>query len=254
MHPDDRTSSKSHSSYRVRGMVTITLLFATGIGLTALFDHMGWDLGWTGHFYVPGGPYGGWPHGHEQPWWFLYEYGEIPALGLAVGALILWCLTRAGRIRQACAKPCLVIILTVVLGPGVIVNGILKTYWGRPRPVDVSTFGGTMEYRKVGEPRFGKEGKSFPCGHCSMAFAIASASAFYPLHPVLSVVALVGGISYGVVMGVARMAQGGHFPTDVMWSGILVLIIVCALYFLVFRIPESREESKPRGDRTLRSK
>jgi membrane-associated PAP2 superfamily phosphatase len=71
-----------------------------------------------------------------------------------------------------------------------------------------------------------------------MAFSISSAAAFYPYHPVLSIIALATGIAYGIVMGIARMAQGGHFPTDVLWSGIIVLSIVAALYYLVFRIPE----------------
>ena len=50
---------------------------------------------------------------------------------------------------------------------------------------------------------------------------------------------LVGVMAYGMLSGVARVMQGGHFPTDVLWSGILILMIVATLYFLVLRIPES---------------
>ena len=71
-----------------------------------------------------------------------------------------------------------------------------------------------------------------------MAYAVASTAAFYPLHPILSLAGLVIGISFGTVTGVARMAQGGHFATDVLWSAIIVLVIVAALYYFVFRIPE----------------
>jgi membrane-associated PAP2 superfamily phosphatase len=72
-----------------------------------------------------------------------------------------------------------------------------------------------------------------------MAFAIASGVVFYRLHPVVSVGALLGGITFGVVMGMARMNQGGHFPTDVLWSGIMVMMLVAALYYLILKIPDS---------------
>jgi lipid A 4'-phosphatase len=126
------------------------------------------------------------------------------------------------------------------------VNGLLKNYWGRPRPVEVSALGGDWEYRTVWEPGVPGRGKSFTCGHCSMAFAVGSAAAFAPYFPVAAGAALVASVGYGMVMGVARMAQGGHFPTDVLWSGILVFMIAAALYYLVFRIPESADESAHR--------
>jgi membrane-associated PAP2 superfamily phosphatase len=36
---------------------------------------------------------------------------------------------------------------------------------------------------------------------------------------------LAGGLSYGLLMGVARMAQGGHFPSDVLWAGGMVYLV-----------------------------
>src|SRR5262245_300383 len=35
---------------------------------------------------------------------------------------------------------------SLLLGPGLLVNGILKEHWGRPRPIAVTQFGGTQPY------------------------------------------------------------------------------------------------------------
>jgi lipid A 4'-phosphatase len=223
---------------QIRGLRIIAALVCLGIGTTALMDRYGCDMAWTGNFYVPGGSRGGWPYGAEQPWRFLYDYGEIPGIVILILGLAGYLAARTGKIRKSYGSPFLVVILTVALGPGLLVNGILKNAWGRPRPADVSSFGGEHPYRTVWPPGTPGVGKSFPCGHCSMAFALASGAAFFPLHPALAGVALGGGISYGIVMGEARVAQGGHFPTDVVWAGVLVLAIVVALYYVVLRIPE----------------
>jgi lipid A 4'-phosphatase len=139
------------------------------------------------------------------------------------------------------------VILTVLLGSGLLVNGILKNCWGRPRPADIAAFGGSHGYKEVWQPLGPGQGKSFPCGHCSIAFATGSAIAFFPLHPALSTAALAGSIIFGFVMGAARVAQGGHFATDVIWSGTLVFIVIELLYYYVGHVPDARSRSRPPG-------
>lgn len=228
---------------RDRGLIIIFGLLAVGVAGTAILDYTGWDLGWVGRFYTPGGVQGGWIHAREQPWSFLYDYGEIPSLVFAAATLVLYIAARLGKTRRDYARSCLVVILTVVLGPGLLVNGILKPYWGRPRPADITAMGGNQEYHKVWMPAGRTGGKSFPCGHCSMGFSLASGVAFYPFHPVLSASALAGGIAYGALLGVTRIVQGGHFPTDVLWAAVLTFMLIAILYYLVFRIGEQTDSS-----------
>ena len=38
------------------------------------------------------------------------------------------------------------LLLTLALGPGLLVNGFLKSHWGRARPREVSTFGGRQSF------------------------------------------------------------------------------------------------------------
>lgn len=223
---------------RVRGIVIVGCFLVFGLVSTAWIESHDKDLQWARAFYETGGPHQGWIYARDHPWDWLYDYGEIPGMLMAIGALGLCIASRYGRVRREYAKPALIIVLTVILGPGLVVNGILKSYWGRPRPSDLVVFGGTQEFRKASEPGISVGGKSFTCGHCSMAYSVASVAAFYPFYPVASVAGLAMGIFFGTVTGVARLAQGGHFPSDVLWSAIIVLVIITALYYLLFRVPE----------------
>jgi len=221
----------------LRGIVIIAGLFVFGLAATYFMESAGLDTAWTAHFYQASGAHEGWIYARDFPWGLLYDYGELPAWVLLAVALAVYVGAFWGKARPDYKRACLVIVLTIALGPGLLVNSVLKNSWGRPRPVDIAAFGGPSAYQKVWEMGRPGEGKSFTCGHCSMAFAISSAAAFYPFHPVAAIAALVAGIAYGILMGVARVAQGGHFPTDVLWSGIVVLALLAALYYLVFRIP-----------------
>jgi lipid A 4'-phosphatase len=222
----------------IKGICIILGLFLLGIGGTILLDSSNADISWTSTSYIEGGGCGGWVYCKKFPWGLLYDYGELPAWILGIGAAVGLILVRVGRVPASYARPCAAVILAIVIGPGLLVNGVFKNYWGRPRPVDVVGLGGRETFRSVSEPAGPGAGKSFPCGHCAMAFALASGVVFYRLHPAASVGALFGGIAFGIVMGLARMNQGGHFPTDVLWSGIMVMMLIAALYYVVLKIPD----------------
>lgn len=72
--------------------------------------------------------------------WVLRVLPFIPALaGLVIIAASRWLpRTVLGLGRRGWAA----ITLTFVLGPGLLVNALLKTYWGRARPRNVTEFGG----------------------------------------------------------------------------------------------------------------
>jgi lipid A 4'-phosphatase len=226
------------------GWIIIAVLLGFGFVATAVINAAGIDLAWTGAFYREGGPHGGWIYGHDAPWKAIYAYGEIPGILLAVVSLVLAMAARLGKLPRHYLKPALVVVLTVAIGPGLLVNGILKPYWGRPRPQEVKVFGGTQDFRPVQRPSGPGGGKSFTCGHCSVAFSIVSAASFYPCHPALAGVALGAGLVYGIAAGEARMAQGGHFPSDVLWSGIIVFVVAVFFHWVVFRIPEEAKEEE----------
>ena len=168
---------------------------------------------------------GGFVHGGQQPWAALYEYGEWPGLLLAVGALgalllgLVWQPARRYRLASA------FLVLLYLIGPGLLVNVTLKEYWGRPRPADIVEFGGTRDFRQPWQIRTVDRRNSFPSGHASVAFYLAAP--WFLLRSTRKRAAygwLSVGVGFGLLVGAARMAQGAHFLSDVLWSGGLVYL------------------------------
>ena len=117
----------------------------------------------------------------------------------------------------------------LLLGPGILVNG-LKPCWMRPRPHATVTFGGPRDFHPVWQRGSCDEDASFPCGHASMGFFLmAPAFIIYRRRPWLAAAFMLLGVAGGVTMGLARMAVGCHFPSDILWSGGLVYYAGLAL-------------------------
>ena len=129
---------------------------------------------------------------------------------------------------QPRGRSVLFLALGLALGPGLLVNVILKDNWDRPRPLQVKEFGGSLEFR----PWYRTDGAcprncSFVSGETSGAFWLVAPASLAPLPLRLPAVALALGV--GVVTGVMRVAFGGHFPSDVLFAGLFTLILVALL-------------------------
>jgi len=137
----------------------------------------------------------------------------------------------------------LYIFLAVVVGPGLVVNALFKENWERPRPRQVEVFGGEELY--VPPLGLGQVGNSFPCGHCSIAFALA---AFYLIwrrrYPNVAIAVLTMSIVLGSLMGIARISAGGHFLSDILWSAVLTWTSLLLLYWPVMQIPWREDRSE----------
>jgi membrane-associated PAP2 superfamily phosphatase len=173
------------------------------------------------------------------PWAWLYTYGELPAFIMATGAVLvlLGSLYRAAwrRYRRAC----LLLVLAVALGPGLLVNGLLQPLWGRPRPRHIEQFAGTQPYRPWWQPGGPGAGKSFPSGHAAMGYVLLAGAVLVPggRRGWSGRLALGGALAYGTLVGLARVVQGGHFASDVVWSGLLMYLTVLALQKGLGRCP-----------------
>jgi len=138
----------------------------------------------------------------------------------------------------------------MVLGPGLIVNTAFKHNWGRPRPRQILELGGTQKYLPVWQKGISGEGKSFPSGHASVAFYLFTPFFFLrKSRKKWAVFFLLLGITYGLFMGAARMVQGAHFPSDVVWSGgvtyLTGLVLAC---FFRFDRGTAFQESGPKDE------
>jgi membrane-associated PAP2 superfamily phosphatase len=187
-----------------------------------------------------------WPVADRPLWRFFYVYGVylgylLAAAALAVFTLSYWYPRRLHRWR----RPALLLVLTAAIGPGLVVNTAFKDHFGRPRPREVQALGGTERFQPVWVPSFDPEAKSFPCGHCSMGFYLATPYLVLRRRRRGLALAFVGlGIAWGGLLGVARMAAGGHFLSDVVWAGGMVWLVALALHRLL-RVDEALEAPPP---------
>lgn len=164
---------------------------------------------------------------------FFYLWGEIPALTLAFVSLLVVAAGFFVKKARTWRKEALYLLLTFIVGSGIITNVLLKEYWGRPRPKQVTEFGGTQEFRPFYSPNFyaTEPAKSFPCGHCTTGFYFFSL-VFLGRRLEKKWLTLLGwvlAIGLGAALSASRIFQGGHFLTDtfvgamVMWYTALIL-------------------------------
>jgi lipid A 4'-phosphatase len=105
--------------------------------------------------------------------------------------------------------------MSLVLGPGVLVNLILKdNSIGRARPREILEFGGQADFTRAFEYSGACDSNcSFVSGHASMGFffiglgwLMQSKRWFYI------------GLGIGVIVGITRIVQGGHFLSDTVFA------------------------------------
>jgi lipid A 4'-phosphatase len=126
------------------------------------------------------------------------------------------------------------LLTTIALAPGLMANVLLKDHWGRPRPIDVTQFGGDQHFVAWWNPRGDCPGNcSFVSGDVSgVVWAVAPAALVPPQWRALAYGAAVAS---GAVMGALRVAAGGHFFSDVMFAGVFTFLIIWIVHGFLFR-------------------
>src|SRR5512143_3706418 len=238
------TSTGPIAAHRRYWLPELIVLVALSIVAIVLFTASGLDIETMRPFYHPD-HVDPWSN-KEQPLWSLF-YRSAPWItaSLAVAGVALFVL---GVIREHSRRLRwygVFVLLSVTLGPGLIINLVLKDHWGRPRPRQMVEFGGRYEYVQPFVPvPFNTPRKSFPCGHCSVGYLYAAGWWLWRRRrPRCAAGSLAAGSARGTLLGIGRMAAGGHFLSDVVWSGLLAFGVAHALYYYVLRIP-AREDSR----------
>lgn len=207
------------------------------------------DLRVQALFYVAPGT---WPWVEHPFWDFIYRYGIF--LGYVVALISLFLIAASYWFPKYITwrKPALLMVFTLALGPGLLINLVFKEHWGRPRPREVVTFQGSEEFVHLWVMGSHSNGKSFPCGHCSMGFYLAVPFLFLRKRRRKWAYAFLAfGIGYGLLIGMARMMAGAHFLSDVLWAGGLVWLSALIGYY-AFKVYE--ETPKPSNTSPLSRK
>ncbi len=167
--------------------------------------------------------------------WFMREWGAWVGGVSAFSGLLVCLWPGLWKRHPLFYRSALVLMLTGLLGAGLVNQVIIKELAERPRPresvlLDMSQSGGEIS------------GNSMPGGHAGMAgILVAPYFVLRRRKPALANAFLFAGLTSGAVVGVSRMVLGAHFFSDIM-VGVGIDLVVAALLAGVFerwkRIPE----------------
>ncbi len=172
--------------------------------------------------------------GSARDTWVQFFYQTFKGIHLVVILTLVW-LWIASRIwraygERALRRRLMFLFVVLALGPGLLVNAVFKGEWGRARPAQVVEFGGTKTFTAALIPADQcVKNCSFVSGHASMGFFfIAFAWVFRDRRW------LWGGIVLGALVGLGRMAQGGHFLSDVVFAfwAVYLTAMLCGRWLL----------------------
>lgn len=215
-------------------LTLVILLLLIGVS-TILFWLTDLDIRFSAIFFAPPPTFDTWPQ-EFNPLWQLSFYGApILAAFLTIGAITTLILVPHHSPWRSYA---IYILLTLAIGPGLLINLVFKDHWGRPRPYQIQAFGGTAPYLPPLVLGVSSAHKSFPAGHASIGFSLCM---FWFLwrkrYPRRAKFALFGSIFLGLFMGLGRIATGSHFLSDVLWAGFISFFVAWMLYYWVLQIP-----------------
>ncbi len=167
-----------------------------------------------------------WPGIDRFPWNILYDWAPAPGILLAVSALIIFVGGFFSLPLKKHRRSAVFLLLLLAIGPGLIVNVLLKDNLGRARPREIMECGGTHPYTEIWQKGTTGSNSSFPSGHASIAFyTLAPWFIFRDGKKKTATGFLLFGLGFGIAVGLARMLQGGHFLSDVLWAGGIVYLV-----------------------------
>jgi lipid A 4'-phosphatase len=215
---------------------------------TALFWTTDLDIRVSRLFYVPDSPAGPWPHYENPLWRVLYASDTYLTLTLAAVGLVSIAIGASRRGRRQFVRYGLFILISIMLGAGLLTNMIFKEYWGHPRPDSVVQFGGNLAYLPPLAKGVRGNGESFPSGHVSIAFSfIAIWFLLRRTRPRAAAVCLVAVVALGALEGMGRILRGRHFLSDVLWGAYIPYFVCFVLYYSVFKFHVRRKDRPDPG-------
>ncbi|HEU5016338.1 MAG TPA: phosphatase PAP2 family protein [Pseudolabrys sp.] len=144
-----------------------------------------------------------------------------------------------GRRSLISGRAIVFLLVTMALGPGLLVNVVLKDHWGRPRPIDVTQFGGNQHFVAWWDPRGDcPDNCSFVSGDVSGAAWTFAPAALAP--PQWRIAAYGAALTFTAAMAIMRMMAGGHFFSDTVFAAIFTFLIIWLMYGLIYRWPRTR--------------
>lgn len=176
--------------------------------------------------------------------WFWVELINlyVPAVfrGIVLLALIGWLVTTFSRFKKHWRLPLAFWVLAGILGPGILVNSGFKDNWQRARPYQVQEFGGAQQFtRATVMTDQCNNNCSFVSGHVACGFFLAS---LMLVHRRRQGRWAVTGALAGWTIGFARMSDGAHWLSDVLWACPITLLcswLVWKFLLWAYKVPRA---------------
>lgn len=171
------------------------------------------------------------------------KYLVILATCLIIAAYLLSFIAGALQSRRR-----VLLFLGVALALAPLTVSTLKLVSDRSCPWDLADYGGAVPYTRLFDSQSlpHAPGRCFPAGHASTGFALMAF--FFAAHRVrrnrLARGLLIAGVFAGLILGFGRIAQGAHFLSHVLWSGLVCWLVMVGLYALLLAKPDPNSAVK----------
>jgi len=214
----------------------IILMFLGIHALLALvfFFVPGIDLGFSGLFYTSGKgfAFGTTSSSRVLPFlpWITIAFVSLSIL-LLIRNVVGWWRNRELIFFPASSRSVIFLLFTLGLGPGLLVNVILKDHLGRVRPYQVEAFGGNRQFTAAFTATGScKSNCSFVSGDASIGYYLL---AFLFVARKRRWAIALAAYTVGTAIGLVRIAQGAHFLSDVIFAGFFTFLVAWILHFLI---------------------
>lgn len=157
-------------------------------------------------------------------------------LPYVVAPILLWklleCYGQYGTTFDARrARELKIALGSLIVGPILLVNGLLKEHWGRPRPLATLDFGGALDFVRAGS----MAGKC--ASNCSFVSGEAAAAGWLLcliilVRPPFRVAVFLPLAAISLLAPAMRLAFGAHYLSDVVLGWLSSLVIFAGLFAL----------------------
>jgi lipid A 4'-phosphatase len=153
-------------------------------------------------------------------------------LVLAIGGAV-WLFLLGRPLWRLDRKALAFLFASLALGPGLLANSLLKDHWGRARPTQIEAFGGAHRFTPA--PLRAAECErncAFVSGHAALGFSLVAFGLLLPPGRSRNR-GVTAALSYGALVGLGRIVQGGHFLSDIVYAGLLVFGVTALLHWWI---------------------
>lgn len=164
---------------------------------------------------------------------FLGTYALVAIMGVSFSLLYIYQFFSRKEFQRLNRRFLVFFLLVYLMAPGIVVNGVVKANSGRARPGYVQEFNGQQQFTPplmIADQC--DNNCSFVSGHASSGFALMALAFAFP-HRKKIFISL--GVFAGLLVGGARILQGGHFLSDILFSGVITYWVIYGLHYIFYR-------------------